>query len=61
MTNKRGTNEGRRTEAKQRRNKGLGAMKAANMNHAQWSQKHDPLFGVKGKERHRLIRGKCNG
>ncbi len=42
-----------RQEAKLARNRGQAAMKKAKMNHAQWTQQFDPLFRVKGKERHR--------
>ena len=38
--------------AKLKRNKGLLAMKKAGMTPAEWAQKFDPLFKVKGKVRH---------
>ena len=40
-----------RQKASLRRNRGILAMKAANMNEAQWAQHHDPLYGVKGNAR----------
>jgi len=46
---------GLREKAKERRGVGTAAMKAAGMNEAQWAQKHDPLFKVRGKERHRKL------
>ena len=47
----------KRSEAKARRGKGILAMEKAGMDHAAWTQKHDPLFKVKGKERHRRLHG----
>ena len=42
----------RRRAAKLKRNRGLGAMKKNNSTEAQWAQYFDPLFKVKGQERH---------
>ncbi len=42
-----------RQSAKLARDRGQAAMKKAKMNDAQWTQQFDPLFQVKGKERHR--------
>jgi len=44
----------KRAAAKAKRGFGGNVMKKANMDQAAWSQKHDPLFKVKGKERHRI-------
>ena len=42
----------KRTKAKKKRGKGKSAMAEAKMDHGKWAQKHDPLFRVKGNERH---------
>ena len=42
----------RRAIAKALRNKGQGAIKKLGSTEIQWCQEHDPLFKVKGKERH---------
>ena len=46
-----------RQQAKLARGKGQLAMKQAGMNHNQWTQQFDPLFKVKGQERHRRVHG----
>jgi hypothetical protein len=43
----------KRTAAKLKRGFGKAAMKKEGMDHSQWAKKHDPLFKIKGKERHR--------
>ena len=45
----------RRQKAKANRGKGQKAM--AGVEEAQWAQRHDPLFQVKGLERHLRVRG----
>ena len=45
----------KRAVAKQKRGYGKLAMKAANMEHNEWAQRHDPLFQIKGKERHNKL------
>ena len=42
----------RRRVAKAKRNRGLDAMKKNNSTEAQWAQHLDPLFKVRGQERH---------
>ena len=42
----------KRADAKKKRGKGILAMEEKGMDQATWVQKHDPLFRVKGKERH---------
>ncbi len=44
-----------RAETKKARGKGVLAMKDAEMSLAEWTRNFDPLFGVKGKERHRRL------
>lgn len=39
--------------AKFKRGYGKLAIEKANMTQNEWSQKYDPLFKIKGKERHR--------
>ena len=43
--------------AKHKRGYGQLAMAERGMTQAQWTQKHDPLFKVKGKERHKKMKG----
>jgi len=45
----------KRTLAKQKRGFGQFAMEKAGMNQSQWARKFDPLFQIKGKERHRRL------
>ena len=45
----------KRSEAKSKRKKGVLAIKKEKMDVMAWGQKHDPLFKVKGKERHRRL------
>jgi hypothetical protein len=45
----------RRGIAKLKRNKGLLAMKKAGKTPAEWAQRTDPLFKIKGIKRHRLL------
>ncbi len=52
---KRSEGSTKRQSAKLARDRGQAAMKKAKMNHAQWTQQFDPLFQVKGKERHRSV------
>jgi len=42
----------KRTAAKKKRGKGTAAMGEKGMDQAKWTQKHDPLFKVKGVKRH---------
>jgi len=51
------TPNGTRTVAKFKRGFGQDAMKKAKMDHVEWTRKYDPLYKVKGKERHRLLYG----
>ena len=44
-----------RATAKLRRGRGELAMKDANMTQAEWAQKHDPLFQIRGKLRHAML------
>jgi len=44
----------KRGKAKSRRNKGLVAM--GESDEASWTQAHDPLFKVKGKERAKMVK-----
>ena len=45
----------KRQKAKLNKERGQLAMKKAGMSEVEWSQKHDPLLRVKGKERHRRV------
>ena len=45
----------KRASAKARRGKGILAMEERKMDQATWTQKHDPLYRVKGQERHNRI------
>ena len=47
----------KRRITKGNRNIGLGAIAKANSNPVTWNQMKDPLFKVKGKERHRKLKG----
>ena len=47
----------KRQIAKAARDKGQKAMSKAGVEEAQWAQRHDPLFQVKGLERHLKVRG----
>jgi hypothetical protein len=47
----------KRSIAKNNRGKGKIAMETAKMDQAQWAQKHDPLFRVKGMKRHERMKG----
>jgi hypothetical protein len=47
-----------RSEAKLRRNKGKLAIEKARTTEIEWCRKHDPLYQVKGIDRHRLVKGK---
>ena len=42
----------KRTAAKMKRGFGELARKQANLDKDEWSKKHDPMFKIKGKERH---------
>jgi len=42
----------KRTAMKLKRGKGRLAIEKAGKTEIQWAQEHDPLFKVKGKERH---------
>lgn len=42
----------KRVLAKEKRGFGSLAMKKSKMDQAEWSQKHDPLFKIKGLERY---------
>jgi hypothetical protein len=44
-----------RSNAKLARGRGRLAIERSNISDLEWSQKHDPLFKVKGKERHRRL------
>lgn len=48
----------KRKIAKLKRNFGMGAIERISTTQDEWSKKHDPLFGIKGIERYRLIKGK---
>jgi len=43
-----------RAETKKARGKGRLAM--GEMSQAEWTRKHDPLYGIKGTERHQKIK-----
>ena len=45
----------KRGEAKLNRNKGQKAMEKSGLSHSEWSKKFDPLYGVKGMERHKKV------
>ncbi len=45
----------KRAIAKQKR--GYGSLAMGKFTQAQWVQRHDPLFKIGGKERHRLLHG----
>lgn len=47
----------KRGKAKLERNRGQLAMKRDNMDQVAWARKNDPLYGVKGIERHLRMRG----
>ena len=47
----------KRADAKKKRGKGILAMEEKGMDQATWTQKHDPLFKVKSKKRHELMKG----
>jgi len=42
----------KRSEAKLKRGFGILAIKKSGMTEEQWRKSHDPLHGIKGKERH---------
>ncbi len=42
----------KRMLAKAKRDKGQLAIENSKMTEVQWCQEHDPLFQIKGKERH---------
>lgn len=44
-----------RVETKKARGKGQLAMKEAKMNLVEWTRHHDPLYSIKGKERHKRM------
>ena len=46
----------KRAETKKKRGFGSLAMTEAKMDQEQWTQKHDPLFKVKGIGRHRKLK-----
>ena len=46
----------KRAAAKKKRGKGTLAMEERKMDQAEWTQKHDPLYKVKGQERHERMR-----
>ena len=46
----------KRAEAKKRRGYGLLSI-PEKMSVVQWAQKHDPLFKIGGKERHKRLEG----
>ena len=46
----------KRAAAKKKRGKGILAMEERKMDSATWTQKHDPLFRVKGLKRHEQMR-----
>ena len=48
-------NNKKRTAAKLARNKGQDAIKKSGKSESEWAQMHDPLFKVKGKERHKRL------
>ena len=50
------TSNPKRAETKKKRGFGNLAMTEAKMGEDQWAQKHDPLFKIKGKERHRKLK-----
>lgn len=52
MPDKRSQWTSKRQQAKLARGRGQLAMRQAGMNHARWTQQFDPLFQVKGQERH---------
>jgi hypothetical protein len=45
-----------RALTKKARGKGTLAMSESGMTLAQWTQNHDPLFGIKGIERHNRLK-----
>jgi len=46
----------KRRASKLKRNKGQGAIEKAKSNDIDWCQSKDPLFKIKGKKRHNLIK-----
>lgn len=47
----------KRAVAKKKRGKGTLAMEEKGMDQEIWAQKHDPLYRVKGRERHNRMQG----
>jgi len=47
----------KRAEAKKKRGKGTLAMEERKMDQAAWCQLHDPLYQIKGQERHKRMQG----
>lgn len=45
----------KRKVAKMKRGFGQGMIQKLGITEAEWAQRFDPLFKVKGKERHRLL------
>ncbi len=45
----------KRALTKKDRDKGVLAMKEAKMNQSEWTRNHDPLYNIKGKERHKRL------
>ena len=46
----------RRGKSKLKMGKGLLAIEQAGATQIEWTQKHDPLFHVRGIERHRMMK-----
>ena len=47
----------KRSEAKARRGFGKFAMEKAGMDQISWTRTHDSLYKVKGKKRHKILKG----
>jgi hypothetical protein len=47
----------KRATAKKKRDKGILAIEERGMEQAEWAQKHDPLYQIKGQERHKRMQG----
>ena len=52
------TENPKRSAAKAKRGFGKSVMGNLGVSHAEWTQRFDPLFKVKGKERHKKLKGR---
>jgi len=59
MADKRSEGSAKRQNSKQERQKGMAYINSIGIDVKSWAKKNDPLFGIKGKERH-LKRSSCS-